>query len=31
MDDFTRKFKIPMDKDLEIHHILTTVYEALEE
>ena len=31
MDDFTRKFKIPMDKDLEIHHILTTVYQALEE
>ena len=31
MDDFTRKFKIPLDKDLEIHHILTTVYQALEE
>ena len=31
MDDFTRKFKIPTDKDLEIHQILTTVYQALEE
>ena len=31
MDDFTRKFKIAMDKDAEIHHILTTVYQALEE
>lgn len=31
MDDFTRKFKIPVDKDAEIHQILTTVYQALEE
>ena len=31
MDDFTRKFKIPTDKDLEIHQILSTVYQALEE
>ena len=31
MDDFTRKFKIPTDKDLEIHKILSTVYQALEE
>ena len=31
MDDFTRKFRIPTDKDLEIHQILTTVYQALEE
>ena len=31
MDDFTRKFKIAMDKDAEIHYILTTVYQALEE
>ena len=31
MDDFTRKFKIPTDKDAEIHQILTTVYQALEE
>ena len=31
MDDFTRKFKIAMDKDAEIHHILSTVYQALEE
>ena len=31
MDDFTRKFKIPTDKDVEIHQILSTVYQALEE
>ena len=31
MDDFTRKFSIPQDKDLEIHQILSTVYQALEE
>ena len=31
MDDFTRKFKIALDKDAEIHQILTTVYQALEE
>ena len=31
MDDFTRKFKIPTDKDLEIHQTLSTVYHALEE
>jgi uncharacterized protein (UPF0297 family) len=31
VDDFTRKFKIPTDKDLEIHQILSTVYQALEE
>ena len=31
MDDFTRKFKIPTDKDLEIHQILSNVYQALEE
>ena len=31
MDDFTRKFNIPTDKDLEIHKILSTVYQALEE
>ena len=31
MDDFTRKFKITMDKDAEIHQILTAVYQALEE
>ena len=29
MDDFTRKFKIPTDKDAEIRQILTTVYQAL--
>ena len=26
MDDFTRKFKIPLDKDAEIYQILSTVY-----
>ena len=31
MDDFTRKFSIPMDKDQEIHQILSAVYQALEE
>jgi len=31
VDDFTRKFKIPTDKDLEIHQILSNVYQALEE
>ena len=30
MDNYTRKFKIAMDKDAEIHQILTTVYRALE-
>lgn len=31
MDDFTRKFSIVDDKDVEIYNILTTVYQALEE
>ena len=31
MDDYTRKFSIAMEKDAEIRHILTTVYQALEE
>lgn len=31
MDDYTRKFSILDDKDVEIYHILTTVYQALEE
>ena len=31
MDDFTRKFKIAIDKDAEIRLILSTVYQALEE
>ena len=31
MDDYTRKFSIVDDKDAEIYHILTTVYQALEE
>ena len=31
MDDYTRKFSIVDDKDVEIYNILTTVYEALEE
>ena len=31
MDDYTRKFSIVDDKDVEIYTILTTVYQALEE
>lgn len=31
MDDYTRKFSIMDDKDVEIYNILTTVYQALEE
>ena len=31
MDDYTRKFSIALEKDAEIHQILSTVYQALEE
>ena len=31
MDDFTRRFDAVQEKDAEIHHILTTVYAALED
>ena len=31
MDDYTRKFSIVDDKDVEIYNILTTVYQALKE
>ena len=31
LDNYTRKFKSAIDKDAEIHQILTTVYQALEE
>lgn len=31
MDDYTRKFSIVDDKDVEIYNILTTVYQPLEE
>ena len=31
MHDYTRKFSIVDDKDVEIYNILTTVYQALEE
>ena len=31
MDDLTRKFSIADERDAEIHHILMTVYQALEE
>lgn len=31
MDDYTRKFSIVDDKDVEIYNILSTVYQALEE
>lgn len=31
MDDFTRKFNAAEDKDMQIRHVLTSVYEALKE
>ena len=31
MDEYTRKFNTAEDKDEQIHHILTSVYEALRE
>ena len=31
MDDFTRKFNAAEEKEEQIHHILTSVYEALKE
>ena len=31
MDEFTRKFDAVQEKDAQIHHILTTVYAALED
>lgn len=31
MEDFTRKFNAVEDKDQQIRHILTSVYEALKE
>ena len=31
MDDFTRKFDFVIDQDAEIHRIMLTVYQALEE
>ena len=31
MDDFTRKFDSVVDQDAEIHRIMLTVYQALEE
>ena len=31
MEDFTRKFNAAQEKDAEIHHILSTVYAALED
>lgn len=31
MDEFTRTFDAVQEKDAQIHHILTTVYAALEE
>ena len=31
MDDYTRKFDFVIDQDAEIHRIMHTVYEALEE
>ena len=31
MDEYTRKFNTAEEKDEQIHHILTSVYEALHE
>ena len=31
MEEFTRKFNVAQEKDAEIHQILSTVYQALEE
>ena len=31
MDDFTRKFNLVEERDAQIHEILSTVYQALEE
>lgn len=31
VDDFTRKFDFVIDQDAEIHRIMLTVYQALEE
>ena len=31
MDDFTRKFNLVEERDAQIHAILSTVYQALEE
>lgn len=31
MDDFTRKFSLSMEKDAEIHQILSSVYQSLEQ
>ena len=31
MNDFTRKFNTAEDRDLQVQHVLTTVYEALRE
>lgn len=31
MEEFTRKFNTAVDKNEQIHYVLTTVYEALKE
>ena len=31
MEDFTRKFNAAQDTSVQIHHVLTTAYEALKE
>ena len=31
MDDFTRKYDLALEKDAELHQILSKVYQALEE
>ena len=31
VEDFTRKFNTSEDKDMQVHHVMTSVYEALKE
>ena len=31
MDEFTRKYNTAEDKDVQVHYVLTNVYEALKE
>ena len=31
MDDYTRKFNAAEERDEQVHHVLTSVYEALKE
>ena len=31
MSDFTREFNVAEERDYQVHHVLTQVYEALKE